>query len=158
MAAIRTNHISGLIPETTATEHYNHLLTSVSWQDGIPSRKTGFTRKAYALPPDEQPKVWQLVTEVVGMFGLDINKILGIYLNLYRNGEDYTPGHSHPGMRQIVISLGASRTLYIKSGSTPKNYLLSHGDVIIFGSGMHGVPKEPLVHTSRISIAVFLEK
>jgi quercetin dioxygenase-like cupin family protein len=73
-------------------------------------------------------------------------------LNRYRNGDDFTPSHSHPRQHQIVVSLGASRTLKVGA----KNYRLSHGDVILFGSSAHEVPKEPECKSERISIAVFM--
>ena len=38
-----------------------------------------------------------------------------------------------------------------------KNYNMSSGDVIIFGSSNHGVPIEEEVTEGRISIAVFMD-
>lgn len=76
----------------------------------------------------------------------------GVYLNYYRNGEMWTPNHSRPGTHQLVISLGATRTLEV----TKKKIPMKNGDAILFGSATHGVPKEPEITTGRISIATFM--
>ena len=58
----------------------------------------------------------------------------------------------YPKQCQVVISLGATRTLIIGK----KTFSLNNGDVIIFGSSTHGVPKEPTITNGRISIATFM--
>jgi hypothetical protein len=78
--------------------------------------------------------------------------ILGVYINYYRDGNDWTPNHSHPKQVQLIISLGATRTLTIGK----KDYLMESGDVAIFGSSIHGIRKEPEVKEGRISIATFM--
>jgi uncharacterized protein YjlB len=77
--------------------------------------------------------------------------ILGLYLNFYENGEMWTPNHSHSGTHQLVVSLGQKRTLQVGK----KNYEMTNGSAIIFGSSTHGVPKDDSVD-SRISIATFM--
>ena len=59
----------------------------------------------------------------------------------------YTPNHSHKGTHQLVISLGETRTL-----SVAKNeFRMENGDSILFGSSVHGVPREENVTKGRIS-------
>jgi len=94
------------------------------------------------------------IIESLAKMGVTSSGVYGIYLNYYRNGEDWTPNHSHPGMKQVVISLGATRLLTMGKSS----YAMNNGDAIVFGSGIHGVPKDPTCTTGRISIALFLEK
>lgn len=77
--------------------------------------------------------------------------IHGIYLNFYENGTHYSPNHSHKGTHQLVISLGETRTLKVAN----KDYVMDNGDAIIFGSSIHGVPKDNTVN-GRISIATFM--
>ena len=72
-------------------------------------------------------------------------------MNYYLNGEHYTPNHSHPKMIQVIISLGTTRILNIGK----KEYKSSNGDVFIFGSSIHGVPKQLEIKDGRISIALF---
>ena len=75
-------------------------------------------------------------------------QILGIYLNYYKDGNHYTPSHSHKGMTQLVVSLGTSRTLKVGF----KDYRLNNGDAIVFGSSTHSIPQEN-TNEGRISIA-----
>ena len=79
--------------------------------------------------------------------------IFGTYINYYRNGFDFLPSHSHKGMVQMVISLGATRKLTVGK----KVYNIKNGDVIVFGSSSHGIPIEPEVTEGRISIATFMK-
>lgn len=78
--------------------------------------------------------------------------ILGVYLNNYENGLMYTPMHKHADTIQLVISLGATRTLKVGT----KEYRMKNGDAVVFGSSIHGVPQEPSVTEGRISIATFM--
>ena len=116
----------------TSTALYHHLLYNINWIDGIPS-KNSFTRK------------------VMNELKLE-NIILGVYLNYYVDGKMWTPNYSHPKQKQIIISLGTTRKLFIAK----KQYNSANGDVIIFGSSIHGVQKEPEITGGRISIAIFM--
>jgi alkylated DNA repair dioxygenase AlkB len=78
--------------------------------------------------------------------------VYGIYLNYYKNGDMYTPNHTHLKTHQLVISLGASRTFTIGK----KTMTLNSGDAVLFGSAVHGVPKDSSVVDGRISIATFM--
>ena len=78
--------------------------------------------------------------------------IMGIYINYYENGEMYAPNHSHKETYQFILSLGVTRTLNVGK----KSYLMKNGDGIIFGSSIHGVPKDSSVNNGRISIATFM--
>lgn len=79
------------------------------------------------------------------------NIIDGIYLNYYRDGNDWAPSHSHPGETQLIISLGATRSLKIGT----KTYEIGNGDVIVFGSSSHSIIQDPSITEGRISIATF---
>lgn len=76
----------------------------------------------------------------------------GIYVNYYRDGNDFLPQHSHPDTIQLVISLGATRDLKV----TSKTYSLQNGDCITFGVATYGIAKQPTVTEGRISIACFM--
>ncbi len=75
-----------------------------------------------------------------------------VYVNYYRDGNDFCPTHRHKGTEQIIISLGATRRLHVGK----RYFELDDGDVIVFGSSNHGVPQESGVTEGRISIAVFV--
>ena len=149
-----TEYFPGLIPAETASFAYEYLRDNIQWEQGILSR-SGPTRLAKSLDLEDDDVVRTLVT--TGLSGLSKGKnkvstlaILGVYLNNYVTGEMYTPNHSHKGTSQIIISLGGTRTLNVGS----KNFQMANGDVAIFGSCIHGIPKED-TKEGRISIAMF---
>ncbi len=80
------------------------------------------------------------------------NEVSHIYLNYYENGEMWCPNHTHPGTHQMVLSLGETRTLVVAK----KDYVMKSGDAIIFGSAIHGVPKDTSTE-GRIAIATFMK-
>jgi len=139
------------IDKTVADNFFQVLRDTIQWEEGIRSRY-GPTRKAKSLAPGMNTLVDSIITSVLTELGFKCIAMLGIYLNYYRDGQDYTPRHRHPGTRQLVISLGATRRLTVES----TNYNLNSGDVIVFGSQLHGVPKDASCHQGRISIAIFV--
>ncbi len=155
MPRCATTYKSDTLTETAATDLYNQLVYSVRWHDGIRSRG-GFTRKAYMVPPTDS-----LMPVLCSVIKLSLNAlknkqnyaIMGIYINYYVDGTMYAPNHSHKGSHQLVLSLGATRTLTVGK----KEFAMNNGSSIIFGGSVHGVPKEPSVSAGRISIAAFLK-
>lgn len=102
---------------------------------------------------DDYPLVLAKISEIIGKYS--IRKYCdGVYLNYYRDGNDWTPNHTHPGTTQLVLSLGATRG-FVYGKST---YNVNNGDIVIFGATTHGVPKQPDIKEGRISIALFLAK
>ncbi len=151
-----TKYLENLIDDETASNLYKQLYEGIQWEDGIKSKK-GFTRKAKAMTMEDdeiQIAVPYIFEAIQKLKPADVKEylILGIYLNLYEDGEMYTPMHSHPKQHQIVISLGTDRTLKVGK----KDYKMKNGSVIIFGSSSHGVPKDPQETKGRISIATFM--
>lgn len=144
-----------ILDKDKATEVFDHLYENVDWQEGVRSKK-GFTRKA--CPLDINDPVLDIVRRKI-LKGIKDMKpswvdnyiIMSIYLNLYEDGEMWTPNHNHPGQHQFVISLGQKRPLVIAK----KEYVLKSGEAVMFGSSIHGVPKGDYPNP-RISIAVFL--
>ena len=77
--------------------------------------KKGFTRKAAPIDLEDDENNYGLkefVTTTLTRMGVDPSSydIEGTYLNYYEDGSMWTPDHTHPGLHQLVISLGASRT------------------------------------------------
>ncbi len=164
------------IPMQTADDYYTYLKENITWEAGIRSRRTGFTRKAKALDLiTENYQLKSLIIQIMNKMGLipdevvvvvlSINDTLallidkylvrGLYLNYYENGTMYTPEHSHPGTKQLVISLGATRILTLGSSC---RLPMQNGDAIVFDSIKHGVPRNNDIIAGRISIAVFLQE
>lgn len=151
----RTKHFRQYLSGQVATNLYDRLQSTIPWHEGIRSKR-GFTRMAYrvddiaSLDDDILSIIAQTVSECAG----NDYAIAGVYLNYYRTGRDYTPAHSHPGTVQLIISLGATRTLVVGKKEIP----LANGDVAVFGSSVHGVPRDETINDGRISIALFLVK
>ena len=152
----RTTFLLNAIDSADATNLYNRLKDNIEWEEGIRS-KNGFTRKAKVIFSIDYyilyPEIKECVDSVLSLFN-EKYTVAGVYLNFYENGEMYTPNHTHPGTQQLVISLGATRTLTINK----KEFKMSNGSAILFGSSVHGVPKEPEVKEGRISIATFMRR
>lgn len=153
VARISTQHYPKLIDPDQATEIYKYLRDNIAWVDGIRSRR-GPTRKACPMALGQDDILDAVILETFHLLKMKEVKLVGIYLNYYRKGSDFTPNHSHPGMKQVVISLGATRVLTVGT----KSYPMGNGDVIIFGSSVHGIPEDPTCQEGRISIALFIEK
>lgn len=146
-----TTYKSGILQDAEATVLYQYLVENVKWEQGIRSRK-GFTRLAKALGPGDEILVDEALAMALSVLGKHEYNLTGIYLNYYKTGDMWTPNHTHPGTHQLVISLGAKRTLQVAK----KEYQMENGSAIIFGSATHGVPKCDC-DEGRISIAAFLE-
>ena len=151
------HHLKGHIEVETCDRLYEYLKNKSAWEEGIKSRK-GHTRSAaaYTLDDfiafiDDYPEAIVLVADVIDKYSVR-KHCEGLYVNYYKDGNDWTPNHTHPGTTQIVISLGGTRTFIYNKKEIPSN----NGDVFVFGSAVHGVPKEPTITTGRISIALFM--
>ena len=148
---LRTGFLKGAVKPDEASSIFVLLRDSIEWEDGVPSRKHGFTRKAKALSVGDYPLLDSLIVNTLRKLTNTNYAIMGVYLNYYENGNMFTPNHSHPGSHQMVISLGETRVLTVGK----KEYPMSNGDAIIFGSSIHGVPKSTS-DKGRISIATFM--
>lgn len=158
---IKTKHFKSIIDEKTSTFYYDLLKNSVNWDKGIKDKYNKETRPAKNIEDIENEDIVNMITELIFKALDKINfiskneyKQLIIhdqYINYYVSGNNYTPMHSHHGLVQIVISLGTTRTLIIGK----KEYKSENGDVFVFGSSTHGVPKEEKIKEGRISIALF---
>ncbi len=154
-------HFQGVNPEF-ALQLYDQLLP-LEWGAGIRTRNGGFTRHAIGIDLDHNEDLLTIVCEVLYQVYHKLemkvddakSKIKGIYINYYKNGEEYTPNHTHrkEGSHQLVISLGCTRTFVLGK----KEISAKNGDVMFFGNQIHGIPKDPSVKEGRISIAVFVE-
>lgn len=138
-----------IIDKELAKFFYSELKENIQWVDGVRSKK-GFTRKAKPLNFGDNGIVDNIIVMVMSRIGVDNLSILGLYLNYYRDGNDWTPNHTHKKTKQLVISLGETRILTMNK----KEYKIESGDVIVFGSSVHGVPKDNSTN-GRISIATF---
>jgi hypothetical protein len=152
----RTKHYSSVIEASDAKAIYLQLKKGIPWKDGIYSaRARRVSRKAHMMEgngSEEETLIEELVASVMSALELDYN-ILGIYVNYYRDGNDWAPSHAHAGCVQLVISLGTTRVLKVGT----KAYNMASGDVILFGGSTHELLRDPSIKRGRISIATFME-
>ena len=94
------------------------------------------------------------------------NKIIqGVFINHYRNGDDYAPYHKDKyGCLVASLSIGASRDFYFKDDETGDryHYLLESGDMLLMEDKVnqkfkHSVPKRKGVMCGRICVTIFLK-
>jgi alkylated DNA repair dioxygenase AlkB len=88
----------------------------------------------------------------------------GIFLNLYKDGEDYCPYHRDQyGKDVYTISLGATRDLLLKpdeKGKETEKYTLKSGDMYYMANELHkthrhSIPKRKNMNQTRISVVFF---
>jgi hypothetical protein len=153
---IWTQHFPMIFAPDEATYFYDRIKNETHWESGIKSKMSGKpTRLAKSVTFSEGSLVQEIIIEAFKRMKLSQYLIYGIYINYYRDGNDYTPNHSHPGTTQLIISLNepeGDRTLKVGK----KDYHLNNGDCITFGSSLHGIAKEPH-KKGRISIALFMK-
>jgi len=151
---LKTQIVKSAIEEKRSFELFEFLRDNIEWEEGIRS-KSGFTRLAKAIDLEEH-KDLEIIINTILKSNFKLNcvayAIYGVYLNYYKDGSMWTPNHSHPGTHQLVISLGETRKLVIGK----KEVQMKSGDAILFGSSIHGVPKEEN-KGGRISIATFMK-
>jgi len=148
----KTTFQKGVIEKKDARRLYVKLRENIEWEEGIRSKK-GFTRLAKALAPGVNKEIDDVIKSALeALIPGKRYYIMGIYLNYYKDGQCWTPNHKHEGTHQLVISLGATRTLCVGK----KDYEMENGDAIVFGSSIHGIPKDDSQRRGRISIATFM--
>lgn len=147
---VKTRYYESLIDGTLSIIMYDYLKDNMRWTEGITS-KQGHTRMACMMTLGDDPNLDEFLKGIFERIDMPSMTHLGLYINYYLDGNDFVPSHSHKGQCQIIVSLGVTRTLIVGKGS----YKMSNGDVIVFGSATHSIPKEPEVKGGRISIVVF---
>jgi hypothetical protein len=153
----KTTHISDIFDQKFAESAYIYLQNNIKWKDGIYSKAAKQVSRLGATI-NETDKASDFINNIVltalQKFGIGTYIVLGTYLNYYKDGNDFCPNHSHTGTCQLIISFGASRPLTVGT----KQYILKSGDAILFGSSVHGIPKDTNIKEGRISIAVFMKR
>lgn len=148
--------IEGCIDEEVSNSMLTYFINNIDWGEGIKTRYGNFTRYQAHInecSEDITDSILELIRQCFNEQGIDLNTIdiVSIYLNYYRDGNDYCPKHRHEGTNQMLLTLGSSRNLYIDN----TKFTLSNGSVIFFGNEYHEVKKEKRCGGPRISIVVF---
>lgn len=160
MARIATVVYPKAMDSQESMDMFAYLRDNMKWGEGVkskyskvPGESRGFTRLACQMQFGQDELLDTFIMQAISLVKLPDNiSHLGMYLNYQRDGMDWTPNHNHPKQCQVVINTGpATRTFTVGK----KSYKVANGDVIVFGSSVHGVPQEPEVKEPRISIATF---
>ena len=160
MEKCKTQIIKNAIPKETADNLYDYLKDNANWVESIKSRRDrengGFTRFGCLINIEEYPAIQVIVSEILDKVQKNKNHkgyIIGdVYLNWYKDGTMWSPNHSHKGVHSLVISTGVTRQFVLGK----KIIDVENGDAVMFGSAIHGIPKQSEIKGGRISIAVFL--
>lgn len=154
MSRFKTQHYKSILPNST--QIYNFLIENIKWEKGIYSRKKGkITRDAYHFGSNilVDTELLYICQQALILCNLENSyNICGIYLNYYKNGNDWCPSHNHPKTIQMVISLGATRSFKIGK----KIFEVKNSDIMVFGSSQHELLEDSSIVEGRISIACFL--
>lgn len=122
-----------------------------------------------ALYEYENKELLAIARHALDTFGDEKSRIFGIFCNLYRDGEYYTPYHRDSySLREdaltITYSFGATRRFLMKpdDGSETKKFDLSDGDIFVMTkedneTHKHSIPKTRKRLGERISVVCFLE-
>ncbi len=89
--------------------------------------------------------------------------VKGVWCNLYRTGEDWTPPHKdNHGEHVFTFSFGASRRFVLlrDHDKTKQEFILNHGDLFWFNDETnrnyrHSIPKTKKTVGIRISVVLF---
>lgn len=92
----KTVYLENAVDENEALSLFTILKEGVEWEEGVRSKK-GFTRKAFSLHPLDIPILLEVINNCLTSMTKTKYEIVGIYLNLYENGDMFTPNHKHAG-------------------------------------------------------------
>src|SRR5579872_2316870 len=96
---ISTKHYAGIVDSQTAIEVYNYLRDNIEWEDGSRSKK-GYTRKIRLISLGDDSIVDTVIENVMIRLCIDKSKIKSLYLDYYRNSNDWCPNRTHKNTKQ----------------------------------------------------------
>lgn len=138
------------------------------WPTDDQSKRTATrgTRKGMGLSIEDSlsfPILTRVITQAIGQLKLGEPKSL--WLNLYRNGDNYAPWHQDSyGGKVAIVSIGGARLFKTRSlngaSDESESYTFGDGDLIFFNESwnsthQHSIPKTKKKVSSRISIVIF---
>lgn len=91
--------------------------------------------------------------------------VKGVFINLYKNGDDYAPYHQdkYECNGVFTVSIGGDRDFLTKNNNTKlvTKYKLEDGDLFYFNeefnkNNKHSIPKRKKMNKPRISVVFFV--
>lgn len=162
-------HISSFIDDEIADSYFYRLSREIPFERQEWSHGKYLPRMVYSYSPrdfrESQCNSIDVLDELLQMVenSLDTN-VHGIFCNLYRDGNDYTPFHQDSyGFPVFTVSFGDTRDfslLPIQSGKSIK-YKLENGDAFYFSTDTnskykHSIPRTTKKVGPRISLVFFI--
>ena len=91
-------------------------------------------------------------------------RVQGVFMSLYRNGDDYSPFHreEYNGKGVFIVSIGGSRVFCVKNENNKMDkYMLEDGDVFFFNDEFNrkytnSIPKIKNFNKQNIIIMLFV--
>lgn len=145
---------------------YTEIMENAAWE-GLPSNTKDFRTGAAVMKymkdgsvckqsyqkarysPGLSPATDKALQKLFAEYGIE-GRTVGVLLNRYDDGEAMLGSHRHDCWTAL-FSFGSERILTIDH--TP--LLCQDGDLVIFGTQRHGVPKMPDISTGRVTVVVF---
>jgi hypothetical protein len=131
---------------------FYYLKDNIPWGESTITRYGGRTRLGCSYQSGRDKIIDNFIKKIDATKPPGQYSLVGVYLNYQRDGEEYTPRHNHEGGFQQLICLGPAKRKFVIG---KLSQILGNGDVAIFGSAKHGLPKDTKCREERISIATF---
>lgn len=154
-------HHQGILDKESCSELFSFLrnIEYTSYPLSPNSRPVSYMGPADMI----HPSLVNLKTSLELNFGVKISP--QCFINLYRDGNDYCPYHSHPNFPDsFLISLGCTRDFLLKkNGEKCQKFSMANGNILfvpktVHKDHKHSVPKRKNVTGVRISIILYVEK
>lgn len=154
-------HIKEFISKDSANEYVSIIESEIVWTRFKKSPKSRLVSIWY---PGNTRLVDMIIEQIINKIQTTYNtKIIGIFLNLYKNGNDYCSYHRDQYDSDVfTVSFGETRDLLLKPDdkTKTKNIKLESGDLYFMSQffqtkNKHSIPKRKKSGGKRISIVFF---
>lgn len=154
-------HVKEFIPKDSANEYIGIIESEIVWTRFKSSPKS---RLVSTWCPGGDRMVDLIIEQFVNKIQINYNtKIMGVFLNLYKNGDDYCSYHRDQYNTDVfTISIGESRDLLLKPDDKTKTSTikLDSGDLYFMSQlfqtkNKHSIPKRKKITGKRISVVFF---
>ena len=164
-------HLESFMEADEATSYFKRLYDELPWQEMFWRPSKPLPRLVFRYGEAERSMKKYETLEFLRIYVEEVleTKVSGIWCNLYRTGDDYTPYHQDSYNSNVfTLSLGETRKFSARlkrPRGTPlgfrTDYSLKNGDAFYFTTDFnsnheHTVPKSRKNNGPRISIVFFI--
>lgn len=145
-----------------APDMYSQCATAIPWRQAVVRRRNNQTGELTVteVASNRQDCVFSGLRTGLAQLDAVLERVCrdfdiedpGAHLvcNWYPDGRASIGAHSHP-FWSAILSFGEPRVFMLDG----EPFLLGDGDLLVFGTQKHGVPKMPDVRDGRLSVAIF---